>query len=309
MLYTSQFLPLCQISLDDWQLVKISGIDSQTFLQGQLTADVTTLSDTRFLFSAHCDPKGKVLTNILLFKRGDDIYYIGRKSVIETQLKELKKYAVFSKVTIEIDSTLKMVAIAGQPTKDQDIDFTSFFNDSQNCITTHDLTYLKIDFPDLRYVVIGIQADIDTLNLPIDCLQQDSSQWVLLDMEAHYPIIDLPVSNQYLPQAFNLQNFDAISFNKGCYCGQEMVARAQYRGINKRSLYLLTGHSSTLPKIGDTLEQQMGESWRETGCVLATIVFDDNKIWIQAVLNNDIEARTLFRTKNAVHSQLLTISY
>jgi len=120
-----------------------------------------------------------------------------------------------------------------------------------------------------------------------------------------------PVSRQYLPQAFNLQNFAAISFNKGCYCGQEMVARAQYRGISKRALYLLVGQSEKLPKVGDSLEQKIAENWRETGCVTATLRLDDNTIWVQAILNNELDADAVFKVKNNLASQLsvMTINY
>ncbi|WP_392560080.1 tRNA-modifying protein YgfZ [Orbus mooreae] len=299
MLYTSQSLPSSKISLDNWLLVKVSGQDNSKFLQGQLTADINKLSDTHWLFAAQCDPKGKVLSNILLFKRGDDIYYIIRKSLVETQLKELKKYAVFSKISFEIESSLTMVGIAG----DNLSELIPEFSIEQNCLTVGNISYLKLDFPTNRYIVI---APIDEqINQFTTLHQADSEQWQLLDMESNYPIIDQPLANQYLPQAFNLQNFNAISFDKGCYCGQEMVARAQYRGINKRALYLLIGSSDELPQIGDGIEQQMGENWRETGSILSTLKIDNHTIWIQVILNNDIEANTVFRVKNSPTSHFI----
>lgn len=303
MLYTSQSLPLCQTTLDDWQLIKITGADSVKFLQGQLTSDLTKLTDQNFVFSAQCDPKGKVWSNMLFFKRGDDIYYLERKSVVETQLKELKKYAIFSKVQFDIETHLIPFGIMGNDTTDGLTRISALFENGQNCITVNHVTYLKITFPTTRYLVIASADDITAHCAEMPDLVENSQQWAILDMEAHYPIIDLPVSNQYLPQAFNLQNFDAISFDKGCYCGQEMVARAQYRGINKRALYLLIGHTSQLPQIGDTLEQQMGENWRETGCVLAVIRLNEHTVWIQAILNNDLEDNTKFRVKGITDSQ------
>lgn len=298
MLHISQTLPLSKMALDDWLLVKVSGQDNSKFLQGQLTADITKLSDIHWLFAAQCDPKGKVISNLQLFKRGEDIYYIVRKSLAEIQLKELKKYAVFSKVTFEIDSTLSLYGIAGDTTSLP----VANFADEQNCLNTGNLSYLKLDLPSTRYIVIGQQAELESTFANLN--QATAEQWQLLDMQANYPIIDLALANQYLPQAFNLQNFNAISFDKGCYCGQEMVARAQYRGINKRALYLLIGTSDQLPQIGDGLEQQMGDNWRETGSILSVLKVDNNTIWLQAILNNDIAAETVFRIKNSSASHL-----
>jgi len=308
MLYTSQSLPLSKILLDDWQLVKVSGADSYKFLQGQLTNDMTKLTDSYFLFAAQCDPKGKIWSNMLLFKRRDDIYYIARKSGVDAQIKELKKYAVFSKVTIDIDTDLTIIGIAGNDIANELAQINCLFNDQQNCANVNDVTYLKINFPSARYIAIGTKNAINKLQFTKDAPVKLSEQWALLELEANYPIIDQPVSNQYLPQAFNLHNFAAISFDKGCYCGQEMVARAQYRGINKRALYLLVGQSERLPEVGDSLEQKMAENWRETGCVTATLRLADNTIWVQAILHNQLEAGAVFRVKNNLASQLSAIT-
>ena len=87
-------------SLSDWQLVKVSGIDNRTFLQGQVTADINHLNEYTALFAAHCDAKGRMWSNLILFQRGADIFYIVRKTVAEKQIAALKKFAVFSKVTV-----------------------------------------------------------------------------------------------------------------------------------------------------------------------------------------------------------------
>lgn len=298
MLYTSHTLPLSKILLDDWQLIKVSGQDNCKFLQGQLTTDINKLSDNHWSFAAQCDPKGKVISSMQLFKRGDDIYYIVRKSLVETQLKELKKYAVFSKVVFEIESSLSIIGIADDVTSQQIPHFTT----EHNSLTEGNLTFLKFDLPSTRYIVVGPQVEIDKRFADLN--QATTAQWQQLDMQASYPIIDLPLCNQYLPQAFNLQNINGISFDKGCYCGQEMVARAQYRGINKRALYLLTGNADNLPVVGESLEQQMGDNWRTTGTVLSVLRIDNTTIWVQAILNNDIAVDTVFRVPNEPTSQL-----
>ncbi|MBN0795851.1 tRNA-modifying protein YgfZ, partial [Pseudomonas aeruginosa] len=87
-------------------------------------------------------------------------------------------------------------------------------------------------------------TDVDTANRVTDALRgeaqfNNSQQWLALNIEAGLPVIDSANSGQFIPQATNLQALGGISFKKGCYTGQEMVARAKFRGANKRALWTL----------------------------------------------------------------------
>lgn len=281
------------ISLADWQLVKVSGNDNRQYLQGQVTNNMNHLSEQSALFAAHCDAKGKMWSNLLLFQRGQDIYYIVRKSVAEKQIAELKKYAIFSKVAIELVVDLNIFGLVGAAIPSE---ITTQLVD-KNCFTDKNTTYIKLPLPEPRIIVVT--------PLPLSDDLLPCSDWLKLDLEAGYAIIDTENMESLLPQACNLQYFDAISFDKGCYCGQEMVARAQFRGANKRGLYLLSGNSEVLPIIGDSLEYQIDGNWRESGQILATLKLNDNNdIYVQVVLNNGIDEQTIFRIKGQTTSKL-----
>lgn len=281
------------ISLADWQIVKVSGEDNLKFLQGQVTIDMKNLSEHSALYAAHCDAKGKMWSNILLFRRGQDIYYILRKSVANRQVAELKKYAVFSKVIIEIVEDLNMVGLVADAIP---ASLLSKFNNN-NCMTENNITYIKLPLPQPRIIMITPNSSENNL--------QSCDQWLRLDLEAGYAVIDAENIESLLPQACNLQLHNAISFDKGCYCGQEMVARAQFRGANKRGLYLLSGSSPVLPIIGDTIEYQIEGNWREGGQILAALKLDqNNNIYVQVVLPNGIDINTTFRIKGQVDSKL-----
>ena len=94
-----------------------------------------------------------------------------------------------------------------------------------------------------------------------------------------------PTAGSLSPTATNLQALGGISFKKGCYTGQEMVARAKFRGANKRALWLLAGSASRLPEAGEDLELKMGENWRRTGTVLAAVKLEDGQVVVQVVMN------------------------
>ena len=105
------------------------------------------------------------------------------------------------------------------------------------------------------------------------------------------------------PQMLNLQALDGISFNKGCYMGQETVARAKYRGANNRALFLLAGTAGEPVASGDTLELQLGDNWRRSGMVLNAWQ-QAGQVWLTAVLPKDTEADALFRLKQDEGSRL-----
>ena len=282
--------PTC---LSDWQLVRVSGTDNRTFLQGQVTADINQLNEHTALFSAHCDAKGRMWSNLILFQREEDIFYIVRKTVSEKQIAALKKVAVFSKVTIEPVVDLNLIGLENNAIEQSIIAELS----DNSCITKGDITYIKIPLPETRVIKVSSEP------LPSDL--QSSDHWLKLDLEAGYAIIDEPNIESLLPQACNLQHYNAISFDKGCYCGQEMVARAQFRGANNRGLYLLVGKSKTLPIIGDKLEYELDGNWREGGQVLAALKLDqDDEIYVQVVLANGIDIETNFRVKGQLNSLL-----
>ncbi|MGP2731348.1 tRNA-modifying protein YgfZ, partial [Serratia marcescens] len=109
----STHLPLTLISLEDWALVTLNGPDTVKYLQGQVTADIDALAADQHVLCAHCDAKGKMWSNLRLFHRSEGFAYLERRSVLDSQLAEIKKYAVFSKVTIAADNDAVLLGVAG----------------------------------------------------------------------------------------------------------------------------------------------------------------------------------------------------
>lgn len=299
------------ISLEDWALVNVVGQDTNSYLQGQLTSDMNALTPERQTLAGHCDAKGKLWSSLRLFQRGDGLSYIERNSVKERQITELKKYAVFAKITISADDNSVLLGLAGRQAREHlQTLFAELPDQQRQTVQQGATTLLFIPLPSERFIIItdhrGAEHIFNQLLTKVGL--NDSRQWLALDIEAGLPIIDLPVIQQFPPQSFNLQALGAISFTKGCYTGQEMVARAKYRGANKRALYWLAGTAHQQPLVGDELELQIGDNWRRTGTVLAAVTLTDdvldNTLWVQAVLNNDLDANSQFRIREDEDSQL-----
>lgn len=300
-------LPLTLMTLEDWAVATISGPDSEKYLQGQVTADITQLGESAHTLAAHCDAKGKMWSTLRLFREQDGFAWLLRRSVCETQLKELKKYAVFSKATISDNKDAVLLGIAGLQARAALASLFSVLPDEHTPVVRDgNTTLLWFPLPEERFLVITDAVQAQTLDekLAGQAQRNNSQQWLALDIEAGLPVIDLATSNEFIPQAVNLQALGGISFKKGCYTGQETVARAKFRGANKRALWLLAGKSGRTPDVAEDLEMKMGDNWRRTGCLLASVALDDGTLLVQAVLNNDLEADTVFRVRDEENSTL-----
>lgn len=110
--FASTRLPLTLMTLDEWALATITGVDSEKYIQGQVTADVSQMTEHQHVLAAHCDAKGKMWSNLRLFRQGDGFAWLERRSLRDAQLTELKKYAVFSKVAIAPDDERVLLGVA-----------------------------------------------------------------------------------------------------------------------------------------------------------------------------------------------------
>jgi len=297
----SHALPLTLMTLNDWALSSVVGLDAEKYLQGQVTADVSQLTDSQQVLCAHCDAKGKMWSNLRLFHRDAGFAFILRRSLRDTQLTELKKYAVFSKVTITPDDESVLLGLAGQQARAAlEPLFEQLPDERTPVVTSNNTSILWLNTPAERFLLVTDDATAQSLTEKLSEQAQlnDSQQWLALDIEAGLPIIDSANSGQFLPQATNIQALNGISFKKGCYTGQEMVARAKFRGANKRALWSLAGQAGRVPAAGEDLELQLGENWRRTGTVLAATRLEDGQVLVQAVMNNDLAADTVLRVRD-----------
>ncbi|WP_295164233.1 tRNA-modifying protein YgfZ [uncultured Buchnera sp.] len=291
-------LPLTLSLLEEWCLVYIDGLDSKKHLQNQFTIDVDFLKKEEYKLCAHCNFNGKVWATMFLFHYKKGYAYIIRKSVAKIQIKELEKYAVFSKVQIRKLDNIYLFGLSGFNAKFfLSKNFFSIPNKKSPLISNEDRTILWFSEPFERFLLVLSLNDVLFLQKKENeiTLLNDSKQWLLLDMESGFPIIDEKNTQKFLPQSINLTMLQAVSFNKGCYYGQETISRMFHKNLNKHELYLLLSTGNINPEIGSIIEMKKEEKWYRVGFLLAIVHIKVNEICIQAVLNKSINIKNMFR--------------
>lgn len=185
--------------------VRISGQDRQTFLQGQLTCDMRQINTQTATIAACCEANGRAVASMLLFEYQDHYLALLPKGCDQLLIDHLQKYAIFSKVTLE------------------SVDITIAINDSE--------TVDSIALPGNIPAWLTINANQGNINY---------QQLHTLMIDHGVALIPAELSSKLIPLMLNYDQLGGISFNKGCYVGQEIIARMHYKGQLKRHLQCIT---------------------------------------------------------------------
>ncbi len=293
------------ISLAHYSAIALSGEEQSKYLQGQVTCDVTTSTEHSLLVGAHCNAKGKVFSVFRLINRNSAHLLIQPKASITASITELKKFGVFAKVDISETDELSFFALAGKDAANLLKDNFTRIPDSLNPVVQSDSTTLVyIAGKQTRYLLIdessALKSIVANINLPLF----RGAVWDLLEISEGFVQLSAQSSDEYVPQMLNLQAIHGISFTKGCYLGQETVARMQYLGKNKKALFSLSASLNKPIESDDIIEKQLGDNWRKAGDILSTYQADDGNCYLQAVMNNDINETTQLRIKSQPESKV-----
>jgi folate-binding protein YgfZ len=235
--------PFCL--LDDLGVLRFRGADVRKFLQGQLSNDVERLSPDTLLRAAFHNPQGRTLALMgLLAGEDGEVLALMPRDLTSSISTSLKRYVLRSKVTIADESAaFRILGVnAAELT-------TAGAQPGQLC----------------RY---GLQADQRMLLLqsasssPQLAFGMPRESWRALDIAAGLPWLSSPLSGEFVAQMLNLDCIDTISFNKGCYTGQEVIARAHYRGRVKRRMQRFVSDGPAALTVGASGHLQDGRGFR-----------------------------------------------
>ena len=221
-------------------LISIDGPDAGRFLQGQLTSDIEALAVGESTMAAHCDPKGRMHASFYLYCVTKNHYLLQLPiAVIHTALAALNKYAVFSKATLtDISAEYAAFGFANVNAVPDNTDILA----SLTINTAGSIQWIK------RTAINSFLSNLET----IDAQWCGSAAWEYRLINAGLSFVQPQTVGEFIPQMFNLDYLGGISFTKGCYTGQEIIARMKYRGKVKRRCYpFITTVANHTLAIGD----------------------------------------------------------
>jgi hypothetical protein len=220
------------------------------------------------------------------------------RDTLAADLPQLKKYAVFSKAElVDVSDDYSLLGVAGAKASTWLTEQLPGFNAEQQVSAVDGGAVLQ---DGERFILVLPKAQADAI-----CQQPpvDASAWQELEILAAYPNLPAAHMGQFVPQMCNLQAINGISFTKGCYMGQETVARMKYRGGNKRALYILKGKATVDVTPETTLEMALEGGFRKGGSIIEAVQ-RNGELLLTAVLANDTEVGAKFRIADDENSEL-----
>jgi folate-binding protein YgfZ len=234
-------------------VLAVRGADAGKFLQGQLTCNLDYLSDTRASLGARCTQKGRMQSSFRILLEGDGVLLAMASGLLEPQLADLKKYAVFSKSKLTDESAAWVrfgVEQGDEALKSLGLELPE---DTDSVVRNDRLIAIRVSPERAELWVAADQADDIKGKLSAQLSEGELNQWLLGQVRAGIGQVMPSTRELFIPQMLNLQAVGGVSFKKGCYTGQEIVARMQYLGKLKRRLYRLQLVADELPEPGTQL--------------------------------------------------------
>jgi folate-binding protein YgfZ len=296
--------PCVLAPINNRTVLTITGPDSAKFMQGQFTCNLQEINDKQFRLGACCNAKGRMIANFTIGKHSDEFLMAIDKSLAEPLQAHLKKYKVFFKTDIQASNyvmagikgasaaALLTDIVGGCPTED-----FGQYSFEQGIVTQlpynagYELWLMPESAEHIIEQLLSKASFTDSQYWPMNLMSNGLGQLTLENTEAH------------IPQMLNLAIIGGISFNKGCYTGQEIVARMQYLGKSKRNMYLITVQAEA--SVGDEIFTADSKSAvgviinaQTLGLTTTALAVIENKhtetpLFIAANLGNSVELLSL----------------
>ena len=281
------------MALPGLSVIEVEGTDAAGFLHGQFTTDLLQLSDDIFQYSAWCNPKGRTIAVFIIYRLANCFYILIPTVLKDRFLKRLRIYILRSQVTIH-DRSEELVC-SGIIVHGHTTGLPAIPEKSGLLLHGQDHVVLRIaDNKPLRLLTVGsVSTTVDLWqSLESNYTCSGSGYWNYHDIVAGIPWLSEETSELFLPQELSLDVLNGLNYTKGCFPGQEVIARVHYRGNVKQRLLLSKAPAGgRLPGTGDRLYS------RDSDSAVGTIINVANNGWdevgILAVADNDLAGNDL----------------
>lgn len=261
----------CICALRDWGVIHAQGADAVAFLHSQLSNDIQSLDTASSRLAAYCNAKGRALALLRILRISDGLLLLTHKPLIDSLIRRLRMFVLRSKVTLDDASeAIGVIGLAGAratPPLQQIMGTIPEHVGGVHC--TGDIRLIRLDCAPDRFALTVPAEELSGLwsrlahTLPAVGLEA----WQLLEIRSGMPMITPATQEMFVPQMLNLEPLQGISYRKGCYPGQEVIARMHYLGKLKRRMYRLQTEAEITPSPGETVRTAKEE--QEAGTVVA----------------------------------------
>jgi folate-binding protein YgfZ len=239
--------------------LKISGDDAGKFLQGQFSNDINLLEKDISQYSSYSTNQGKVIAILRILKDKNSYLILINKEISDYFIQKLSMYILMSKVTIEMTNEYHIIGICGQMSKE----LLSSYNAKNSSGIKEDDNYQILNnnseyFSSSTLIYKDEAKEIDEIKKLLTKGQLAFNVNKLSDYYNRILRVTMETKEQYIPQVLNLEKLNGINYKKGCYTGQEIVARTHYLGKIKKQIFLIN-HNSKLINISNKIHDENNE--------------------------------------------------
>ncbi|MDO4997576.1 MAG: folate-binding protein [Neisseria sp.] len=247
-------------------VVRVSGDERAAFLHGQLSNHIENIAPNQAGYATYNTPKGRVIANVIVLNRGDDLLLLMANDLLEKVVKRLRMFVLRAKVVFEV---LPDYAVAGELAQNL---VPHIASEPVHTFPAHAADGIwRIDLPHGGVLLVG-----EANALPAYDANSERA-WQAHEIRSGYPWISEASSEVAVAQMINQHIIGGVHFKKGCYPGQEIIARAQYRGQVKRGLAILA--SDIVPSAGAEILQDGAEA----GAILNSVATENGALSLAVI--------------------------
>lgn len=297
--------------LSQYSLLSVVGPDGHKFLQGQTTCDWNKITPYQAGLGSYCNIKGRVVSSFLGFVTAEEHIQLRlRGDILDSSREILSKYIVFSKAKLHVNhEQLIGLGVFGAEARQALTQFSDTLPESRwQSVTNNGITFIQTDDEGQRFECWATEDQALALwdALSKSAAVADSDRWEQTNIEAGIAEVCAATQDTFLPQMLNYQRVGAVSFTKGCYTGQEIVARMEYRGKLKRRMYRAS-FGDAAPAPGADLFQ--GDGSQSIGNVVSAVNTKSGSVLLAVLTEEAVAAADIHLAESTSRLKIEGLPY
>ena len=270
--------------------IRVSGKDNKKFLQGQLTNDIEKLSD-RFMNTSYCTHQGKVIVNIQVFLSEEDVILLLSKSLSKYFIEKISKYILMSDVKFMLYKEVTALWSLGDKARELMREYK--IEEDKLCSRISETEYMINMCMENSYQIRYVNLDSSNTS-KFEYNELSETQTCLIDLFRLHTRLKIDNIEKFIPQVLNSDELETVSYKKGCYTGQEVIARTHYLGNVKKHTYLviidapINNETNVVNSDGESVGELIGETFTYQEVILSHCVLRDSSDFSDLFIKDNV---------------------